>query len=75
MVVSDIAVHREQAPPRATFAPTDDPNAWAGALEALWRSRTPGPHGDEEAEGRAATAQAQLETGRGFVSIIREAAR
>jgi glycosyltransferase involved in cell wall biosynthesis len=74
IAVSDIAVHREQAPPRATFVPTDDANAWADALETLWRSRAPGPHGDEEAEGGRATAQAQLETGRTFVSIVREAA-
>jgi glycosyltransferase involved in cell wall biosynthesis len=73
IVASDIAVHREQAPPRATFAPTDDANAWADALEALWLSRAPGPHGDEEAEGGRANAQAQLETGRTFVSIVREA--
>lgn len=74
IVVSDIGVHREQAPPRATFVPTDDANAWAEAMEALWRSRAPGPHAAEEAEGGRALAQAQLETGRTFVSIVREAA-
>jgi glycosyltransferase involved in cell wall biosynthesis len=74
IVVSDIAVHREQAPPRATFAPTDDANAWADALQAQWRSRAPGPHADEEGEGGRANARAQLESGRTFVSIMREAA-
>lgn len=75
IVVSDIAVHREQAPPRATFVPPDDADAWADAMEALWRTRPPGPHLEEESEGRRAVAQAQLETGRTFVSIVREAHR
>jgi glycosyltransferase involved in cell wall biosynthesis len=75
IVASDIAVHREQAPPRATFASVDDAEAWAGAMEALWRHRAPGPHLDEEAEGGRALAAAQLETGRAFVAIVREAAQ
>ena len=72
IVVSDLAVHREQAPPRATFVPADDASAWAEAMEATWRSRAPGPHAEEEADGERALAQAQLETGRTFVSIVRE---
>src|SRR5206468_2149333 len=51
LVVSDIAVHREQAPPRATFASVDDPEAWAAAMEELWHSRQPGPHLAEERKG------------------------
>jgi glycosyltransferase involved in cell wall biosynthesis len=74
IVVSDIGVHREQSPPRAVFAPVDDAEAWADAMEVLWSARAPGPHADEEAEGACALAAAALETGRTFVSIMREAA-
>src|SRR5205814_9428766 len=54
LVVSDIAVHREQSPPRAMFAGVDDAAAWADAVEHLWNSRAHGPHVDEEREGLAA---------------------
>jgi glycosyltransferase involved in cell wall biosynthesis len=74
IIVSDIAVHREQAPPRATFAPIDGAEAWARAMESTWNARQPGPHGDEEADGARAVAAAALDTGRTFVSIVREAA-
>ena len=74
LVVSDIAVHREQAPARATFAPVHDAQAWAAAMEELWHPRQPGPHLAEEQEGEAALEIARADSGRTFVSIMREAA-
>ena len=74
ILVSDLAVHREQAPPRGVFLPTDDAEAWAEAMERAWTQREPGPRPDEEAAGAGALASARLETGRMFVSVVREAA-
>jgi glycosyltransferase involved in cell wall biosynthesis len=73
VIVSDIAVHREQAPPRATFTAVKDAAAWADAMEHLWNSRTAGPHLEEESEGSALSNVAKLETGRTFANILREA--
>lgn len=74
IVASDIAVHREQSPPRAEFAPVDDAGVWAAAMERLWSSRDPGPHPEEERDGAAALEAAKLECGRTFATIMSEAA-
>jgi glycosyltransferase involved in cell wall biosynthesis len=74
ILVSDLPVHREQAPPGGVFLPVDDAEAWAEAMENAWNVRPPGPNEDEEAAGASAVAKAQVETGRTFVRIVREAA-
>lgn len=74
ILVSDLAVHREQAPPQGIFLPTDDAEAWSEAMESSWNVRPPGPNEDEEAAGARALSEAQIETGRTFVGIVREAA-
>lgn len=48
--LSDIPVHREQAPPGAIFFPPDDPEALADAIEASAESLPPGPLGEVERE-------------------------
>jgi len=73
ILLSDIGVHREQAPARATFLPLDDAAAWARAMADAWNTRTAGPHLDEEREGAAYVERAKNETGRTFVNILREA--
>ena len=73
ILLSDIAVHREQAPANGTFLPLDDAAAWAAAMAAVWTSRDPGPHASEEEAGAAYIAGAKVETGRAFVRILREA--
>jgi glycosyltransferase involved in cell wall biosynthesis len=75
LLVSDIAVHREQASPGATYLPVDEPEAWADAMEAAWNRRAPGPNLDEERRGRAALNEAMIDTGRTFARIMNEAAR
>ncbi|HEX3069341.1 MAG TPA: glycosyltransferase family 1 protein [Thermoanaerobaculia bacterium] len=74
ILVSDLPVHREQAPPNGVFLPAGDAEAWAEAMEKAWNVRPPGPQEDEEAAGASAVSEAQIETGRTFVSIVREAA-
>jgi len=41
VLVSDIAVHREQAPPRASYFPVDDAHALARYLREAWDSHDP----------------------------------
>lgn len=73
MLVSDIPVHREQAPPRSTFFDPNDPSDLAAKLQTLFS--------DESAEGFAlAREQAgfedyrrlQIEGGRTLLSICSE---
>jgi len=73
ILLSGIGVHREQAPSRGTFLPLDDAEAWAHAMAETWRTREAGPHEDEERDGAAYIARAQLDTGRTFAAILREA--
>ncbi|HEV7427627.1 MAG TPA: glycosyltransferase family 1 protein [Thermoanaerobaculia bacterium] len=73
IVVSDLPVHREQDPTGAIFAPVDDADAWAKAMETLWNRRGPGPHAEEESAGARALEAAQRDTGETFVRIVREA--
>jgi len=73
ILLSDIGVHREQAPARGTYLPLDDAGAWARAMAGAWNTRTAGPHLDEEREGAAYVERAKNETGRTFVNILREA--
>jgi glycosyltransferase involved in cell wall biosynthesis len=74
ILVSDLAVHREQTPGRATFLPPGDAAAWAAAMETTWQARNAGPHPDEEAEGRRLLDVRAVEIGRTFAGIMREAA-
>lgn len=73
ILVSDLEVHREQAPAGGTFLPLDDAEAWAAAMRETWLSHQPGPHLDEEERGLAYARAAQLATGSTFASILHEA--
>lgn len=73
ILVSDLAVHREQLPGLATLLPLDDPPAWADAIESIWKSRTPGPHLEEEARGAVYVEKAMRDFGRRFTAAVREA--
>jgi glycosyltransferase involved in cell wall biosynthesis len=75
ILLSDIDVHREQAPTDGLFLPLDDPAAWAAAMAKAWTSRWAGPHAEEERNGAVHIAAAAVETGRTFVAILREAAQ
>lgn len=43
LVLSDLAAHREQAPPQAEYFPSGDAGRLAGVLARLWPSAQPGP--------------------------------
>jgi glycosyltransferase involved in cell wall biosynthesis len=58
VLVSDIAVHREQDPPRSLFFGVDDPHGLAAALTEVWRTH------DAAADAAAATAAAAALPGR-----------
>ncbi len=73
ILLSDIAVHREQLPAGDTFLPVDEAAAWAAAMAEAWTTREAGPHSDEERNGATYIAAAKIDTGRAFVSILREA--
>jgi hypothetical protein len=75
VLVSDIAVHREQDPPRASYFPVDDVHALAERLAEAWAVDDPA------ADARAAeTAAADLHSrtrafGETYESIVLEVAR
>jgi glycosyltransferase involved in cell wall biosynthesis len=73
ILLSDIPVHREQAPPRGTFVSVSDPDEWAAEMEKSWNTLSPGPDEEQEAAARLAIRGAALQTGRTFVSILGEA--
>jgi glycosyltransferase involved in cell wall biosynthesis len=72
LLVSDIPVHREQAPARASYFGVDDPAAVAAQLAEAWSAYDP------EADGIAAAEAAQLLPGRTrafaetYESIVRD---
>jgi glycosyltransferase involved in cell wall biosynthesis len=71
MLLSDLAVHREQNPPGARFFPAESVEALAELLREAWESFAPGP--DEAAEEIAlAHAQTRLAlVGRRFLELAR----
>jgi GT2 family glycosyltransferase/SAM-dependent methyltransferase len=58
LILSDIPVHREQAPPGSTLFPPTDPITLAGLLSERWAHFTPGP--DVDAEQAAAADYTKL---------------
>lgn len=73
ILLSDLDVHREQAPQSVTYLPLDDSAAWAARMAETWSAREPGPHADEETAGRDFSERARLATGRTFAAILNEA--
>lgn len=74
LLVSGIEVHREQlGPDYDLYLDVDDPEAWADAMSQIWSSRTSGPHYDDEARGLKQLRISAQDTGRTFVSVMREA--
>jgi len=73
IVLSDIAIHREQNPPAALFFDPADPAALAEALRQVYAACRPGPDAALEADARAqlpARTRAYAET---FLTIARDA--
>jgi len=74
LLVSGIEVHREQlGPDYDLYLDASDPEAWADAMSQVWSSRTSGPHYEDEARGLGQLGISAEETGRSFLSVMREA--
>ena len=70
IILSDIPVHREQAPPRGIFVAPDDPQAMADAMRTMLADWS--PKKDELAMNAAATAlpERRLAFGRAYQKIV-----
>jgi glycosyltransferase involved in cell wall biosynthesis len=75
VVLSDIAVHKEQDPPHARFFRTGDVAALADAVAALWDTGTPGPHGEIERDARAHSDARAIAFARRFIKTAEDAIR
>jgi glycosyltransferase involved in cell wall biosynthesis len=69
VLLSDLAVHREQNPPGSRFFPKADAEALAGVLAEAWNSMVPGPDQERERDARAAAEARIAEVGRDFLRI------
>jgi glycosyltransferase involved in cell wall biosynthesis len=72
IVLSDIAVHREQAPPAAHYFAVDDAAGLAQALGLVWALGTAGPDAALETAARAAFAGRQQAFAAQFMAIVGE---
>jgi glycosyltransferase involved in cell wall biosynthesis len=70
IVVSDIPVHREQAPPGGHFFDPTDPASLADTLEQVW-SEPSIPEATRERQAREEHAHLQAEAGRTLVEVAR----
>lgn len=73
VLLSDIDVHVEQAPPGAQYFERSSAPSLAAAMAEAWKCASPGPDFTREAEARAAATRAQLAFGRRFLEIARQA--
>lgn len=72
ILVSDIAPHREQNPPRATFFDKLDCENLADQMECIWRAVAPGPDARLEATSRAEMPERMRDYAESFIAIANE---
>lgn len=70
LLLSDIPVHREQAPEMCRYFDPHRPDDIADALAFAWRGWGPGPHEGLEEAARGKLPQWRSEFARGFLSIV-----
>ena len=68
-LLSDLAVHREQSPPRAEFFPPREPEALAELIAQAWEHWPAGPDCESEAVARARAEVRLAEVGHRFLQI------
>ena len=73
VVLSDIAAHREQNPPKATFFDPKDCEDLADKLANIWHEARPGPDLQLESEARDRLPHRLRAAGEQFMSLAREA--
>ena len=71
MILSDLAVHREQNPPGSIFFPANSPEALKGILGEWWDRLAPGPDLDQEPAARAKALEEVSAFGYRFLEIVR----
>jgi glycosyltransferase involved in cell wall biosynthesis len=72
VILSDIAVHREQDPPQARLFAPSDAEALAGCLVEAFATSKPGPDHALEAAARAQLPVRTRAFGTAFVTIVQE---
>ena len=70
-LLSDLAVHKEQNPPGASFFPGNDADALATLLATAWENLPPGPNLQTEANARETANSRIAEVGRDFLRIAK----
>lgn len=73
LLLSDLAVHREQDPPGAVFFDRADPEDLAAKLRIIWEGASPGPDRALEKAAQDALPGRMRQFGEAFLAIAREA--
>ncbi len=73
VLLSDIPVHMEQAPPGAMYFARNDPEDLAQKMQELWRQLAPGPDAVMETRARSTLHTRLVEFGSRFFDVAREA--
>lgn len=74
LLLSDLAVHREQDPPASVFFDPRDPEDLAEKLRSAWQDVPPGPDPELETRARQNLPIRMRQFGEVFLGIVREAA-
>jgi hypothetical protein len=74
VILSDIAVHREQAPSGGAYFPPDDAEALAAHMQDAYAARDEAAHAGLAAEARARLHERRHEFARRFEEIVLECA-
>lgn len=72
-VLSDIPVHREQAPPAGVYFEPRDPESLADAIRSVLADADPGRDAELEATARAQLPERRRQFAQGYESVLREA--
>ncbi|MBF7012789.1 glycosyltransferase family 1 protein [Novosphingobium resinovorum] len=75
ILLSDIPVHREQAPERAIYVAKDDPMAMAEAMLATLAAWSPGAEAEANATATAGLSARRIEFGQTYQTIVLEVAK
>lgn len=73
VILSDLPVHREQAPPKAVYFNPRDPDALATCLAETFETAVPGPDHELETRAREQLPGRTRKFAEGFLEIVREA--
>jgi glycosyltransferase involved in cell wall biosynthesis len=73
VILSDLAVHREQTPQEGCYFNPDDVEALAALLSEAWQRRTPGPDLELERQARAALPERTRQFGTTYQQLVQEA--